>query len=70
MSDTYSRSRTKQGKLVVKSNRTLGEDIRAIGRGLTGYKGSTDASGIGGRRREAVIDAAVADTSKKRPRGY
>lgn len=61
MSDnTITRSRTKDGKLVVRRNTTVKQDLRDIARMLTG--------GRGGRQRREAIDRRVdeAVTGRKR----
>ena len=49
----------KTGRLTVQRNTSIMEDLADIAKGVTGYKGGADASGIGGRRRSQVIDEFV-----------
>jgi hypothetical protein len=67
MSDKITRSVDKNGRVTARRNTTLKEDLRDIGRMVTGFSASS-LSGRGGRERSQALDDKVTEAvnGKKR----
>lgn len=62
MSDKITRSVDKNGRVTARRHTTLKEDLRDIGRMVTGFSASS-LSGRGGRQRSQVIDDNVTEAA-------